>query len=178
MLPVVVAGTLPSVAGESLILPVDVTEVAELLADVLADAEDRPGLAEEGVENAASSSDGLVPEEGVDGIVSSAGFFDRRLHAALDDGVADVDAEAVESIVSSEDSLCCVPVVMRCWSLCLSPGACPAICPCTSACLRSDVAAMRCVIHMAAMSLQWTCVTVAPARTVRKDLVIGQTRGP
>ena len=60
MLPVVVAGTLPSVAGESLILPVDVTEVAELLADVLADAGDRTGLAEEGVENAASSSDGLV----------------------------------------------------------------------------------------------------------------------
>ena len=177
MLPVFVAGTLPSVAGESLILPVDVTEEAELLADVLADAEDRPGLAEEGVENAASS-DGLVPEVGVDGIVSSAGFVDRRLHAALDDGVADVDAEAVESIVSSEDSLWCVPVVMRCWSLCLSPGACPAICPCTSACLRSDVAAMRCLIHMAAMSLQWTCVTVAPTRTVRMDLVIGQTRGP
>ena len=60
MLPVVVAGTLPSVAGESLILPVVVTEEAELLADVLADAEDRPGLAEEDVENAASSSDGLV----------------------------------------------------------------------------------------------------------------------
>ena len=119
-----------------------------------------------------------LPEEGVDGIVSSAGFVDRRLHAALDDGVADVDAEAVESIVSSEDSLWCVPVVMRCWSLCLSPGACPAICPCTSACLRSDVAAMRCVIHMAAMSLQWTCVTVAPVRTSRKDLVIGETRGP
>ena len=59
-----------------------------------------------------------------------------------------------------------------------SPGACLAIVPCTSACCWLKVAAMRCVTHMAAVSLQRTCVTVAPTRTVRNDLVIGQTRGP
>ena len=59
-----------------------------------------------------------------------------------------------------------------------SLGACLAIGPCTSACCWLKVAAMRCVTHMAAVSLQWTCVTVAPTRTVRNDLVIGQTRGP
>ena len=46
-----------------------------------------------------------LPEEGVGSNVSSPGFFNRRLHATLDDSVADVDAEAVESIVSSENSL-------------------------------------------------------------------------
>ena len=68
--------------------------------------------------------------------------------------------------------------VVRMCSVCsalLSPGACTEIGPCTSA--WTPVAAMRCVTHMAAMSLQWTCVTVAPVRTVRNDLVIGQTRG-
>ena len=73
----------------------DVTEVAEILADVLADAGDRTGLAEEGVETAASLTEPVLPEdvepglreEGVDdGIVSSAGFVARRLPAETADG--------------------------------------------------------------------------------------------
>ena len=47
----------------------------------------------------------------------------------------------------------------------------------TSASCWLKVAAMRWLTHMAAVSAQWTCVTVAPTRTVTNDLVIGQTRG-
>ena len=46
-----------------------------------------------------------LPEGSVGSIVSSTGFVNRRLHATLDDSVADVDAESVESIFSSESCL-------------------------------------------------------------------------